>query len=77
MKQLILDSFAKIGHTNWKNACEHVCDIEKTFWKKDNIQSKEVEPVVIRLGESSDDDTDSSSDRVDSENDDTEDYEYC
>ena len=51
--------------------------LKKTFWKKDNIQSKEVEPVVIRLGESSDDDTDSSSDRVDSENDDTEDYEYC
>ena len=81
VKHLIDESFAQIDGKKWKNACKHVCSVEQQYWKKDNIQGAEVNPIIIRLGDfSSDDDEeeeeDSLCDDVVSDGEDTEEYEY-
>ena len=68
-----MESFGNIDSQKWKNACSHVCTFEEKYWKKDNIQCKEVNPIVINLG---DDSSDSEWDDLDCDEE-TEDYEYC
>ena len=80
VKTLIDEAFARIDSVKWTKAYEHVCSLEQVYWKKDNIQSKEIEPIIIRLGNDSSECDSSDSDETECESigegDDTEDYEY-
>ncbi len=48
----------KITSSDWANACRHVLDVEKSYWKKDNICDIEI-PQIFKLAEDSDSDSDS------------------
>ena len=58
VRELINRGFQKITKESWRKACQHVLKIEEEWWKRDNIQAKTVQPVVIHISDDDDDDTD-------------------
>jgi hypothetical protein len=74
VKALIKKGFAQIDSAKWLHACEHVKNsIEQKFWKSDAIQ-EEIEKIIINLDSDSDSDSDEMSDQTDDNE--TEDYEW-
>ena len=67
VRALIGESISMVNSDKWENACRHVIDIENMYWAKDNIQTQQIAPIIIRLGDDSDDDVDSESDGVSEE----------
>ncbi len=51
--ELTKEGFQKVTAETWRKACEHVEKIEKLWWKAENLQPA-MEPIVINLGEMSD-----------------------
>ena len=75
VQELIQEAFSTIDGSKWKNACKHVVSLEKMYRKKDNIQTVEVQPIIIRLGDDSESDEAMNSDS-ESDGDETEAYDY-
>ena len=74
VKALIKKGFAQIDSAKWLHACEHVKKyIEQKFWKSYAIQ-EEIEKIIINLDSDSDSDSDEMSDQTDDNE--TEDYEW-
>ena len=69
-----VNNSAQIDSAKWLHACEHVNKyIEQKFWKSDAIQ-EEIEKIIINLDSDSDSDSDEMSDQTDDNE--TEDYEW-
>lgn len=64
--QMLFDkALHKVTDIDWKNAIRHVVDIEQSYWQKDHIVDIEIEQILIKLAEDSDDSTDSGTDSED------------
>lgn len=61
VEELIQRGFQRITADRWKNACKHVEELEENWWRRDNVQSQPIQPVIISLSDS-DSDTDTASD---------------
>ncbi|KAJ4438112.1 hypothetical protein ANN_14051 [Periplaneta americana] len=48
----------KVTAEHWKNACEHVKNIEDFYWEKDGIVDKVIDNFIINLEESDTDESD-------------------
>lgn len=53
IQQLFDDALNQISQDDWKSAIRHVEDIEKSYWKNDNICDIEIDQILIKLGEQS------------------------
>ena len=67
VKSLIDEGFSKIDPLRWQNCCRHVLDIEEAYWKKDNIQKDTVNPIVVHIGNDSDEEDDDDDDEEEEE----------
>lgn len=65
VKQLIHRGFQRITRDRWRNACRHVEELEEKWGRRDNVQSRPVEPVIVHLSDS-DTDTDTDVDQLQS-----------
>ena len=83
------DELGMITPNEWEKAVHHVKGVEQAYWTKDGMTDWEVNPLVIPLADSDDDedvceydnDEDASSEYLHNENialdcDDDRDYEY-
>ena len=62
VEKLIGEGISNIDKTKCAKACDHVLGFESLYWKRDNIQGQLIQPVVIELGNESDDETEDDSD---------------
>ena len=62
IQELFEEALKKVTPENWKNACRHVLDIEKSYWDKENICDMDINDIVFKLAEDSDSGSSSSSD---------------
>ena len=61
VEKLINEGIAYIDKNKWAKACDHVLGFENKYWMKDNIQGHLIQPVIIHLGNESDDETEDDS----------------
>ena len=61
VEKLIHEGIAYIDKNKWAKACDHVLGFENKYWVKDNIQGHLIQPVIIHLGNESDDETEDDS----------------
>lgn len=54
VKNLLNDALLHVTATNWKNCVEHVIKEEEKMYKLDHIMDDLVEPLLISVGNSSD-----------------------
>ena len=62
MKSLFDETVDHVSQTDWQNAIKHVLDVENSYWTNDHICDIEIEQVLIKLGEDSATESDSSDD---------------
>jgi hypothetical protein len=48
-----------ISTEDWNNAIKHVLNVEHSYWEKDNIIDIDIDQIIIKLSEDSDDSSNS------------------
>ena len=65
VEKLVPDAFASISINRWKDSVKSARKKEDFYWETDGLRYSEVEPVVIRVNDDSDDDNTSIDDSSD------------
>lgn len=60
IEQLTKEAFASVTGDEWKKVCGHVDELRSSYWVNDALVDEVQEQLIIRLGNESDSDSDSS-----------------
>ena len=55
VQTLTSNAIENVTSENWREACEHVLQVEKNYWKSDHIQDEMVDELRINIGDGEED----------------------